>query len=362
MRPAQSKLYQIIDVNLNRCGEGLRVIEEIARFVFSDSELQRKTKHLRQQLSRFFVGDKSSGLDRLRLIGCGRDSESDIGRSYSTSAEMKRESFESVLRSNFSRVEESARVLEEFSKTISPKLGEKIKEFRFKLYTLEKDFVGKHFAAGKREYLRNIGIYPIVDRQQIGKRSVLSVARQIIDGGAKILQYRDKVSDDGTIFDTCKVLMSLCRKKGVRFIVNDAVDIAVAIDADGVHLGQTDIPVPEARKLLGPDKIIGKSSHNIPEAGRTAKEDIDYLAVGPIFPTTTKPNYRVAGLKLLEWAKANISLPIIAIGGINLKNIGPVVKLKPDGIAVVSAILSAPDLRDQTIRFARKCRAAWRKK
>jgi len=361
MRCAKSKLYQIIDANLNRCSEGLRVIEEIGRFILSDTQLQRKTKRLRQQLSLFFIGKTSLPIDRIGLIGAGRDSESDVGRSYSTAKEMSRKSFESILRSNFSRAEESARALEEFSKVIDPKLGQKIKEFRFKLYTLEKGFVEKHLAVGKRELLQKIGIYPIIDREQIDGKNPISVARRIIEGGAGILQYRDKVSDDGAIYDICMVLTDLCRKKDVRFIVNDAVDIALAVDADGVHLGQTDMPAAEARAILGPDKIIGKSSHNTLEAGRAAKENIDYLAVGPMFPTTTKPGYRVAGLKLLRWAKANTSLPVVAIGGINLKNIDQVFDLEPDGVAVVSAILSAGDFRKQTARFARRCRTTARK-
>jgi len=362
MKTAQDKLYQILDANLNRCGEGLRVIEEIARFVLIDSDLQRRTKRLRQQLGRFFDEKTSLPVARLKLIGGGRDSQTDIGRRYSTAGEMNRRSFEAVLRSNFSRVEESARALEEFSKMIDQRIAEKIKQFRFKIYSLERTFVEKHFSRAKECFLRRMGIYPIIDREKIDGRDPLVTAKEIIEGGAASLQYRDKISDEDTIYSVCKRLSDLCKRKDVRFIVNGAVDIALAANTDGVHLEQGDLPVAEARKILGHDKISGKSAHSITEARRAAKEDIDYLAVGAIFPSVYKLDYRLAGLKLLKWAKDNISLPVTAIGGINLKNIDQVLAFQPNGVAISSGIFEAKDIRKQTGRFARKCRASQKSK
>lgn len=150
-KSVDKRLFQIIDANLNRSSEGLRVIEEMARFVMSDAALQRRVKILRHELNQLFSGENCQKLDRLSIIAEGRDSQSDVGRRCSTEKEMLREDFGAVLRANFSRIEESARVLEEYTKIISSEIGEEIKQLRFKIYTLEKDFISSYFSEQKNE-------------------------------------------------------------------------------------------------------------------------------------------------------------------------------------------------------------------
>jgi thiamine-phosphate pyrophosphorylase len=352
-KPARMDLYQIIDANLNRCSEGLRVVEEIGRFILSDTTLQRSTKTLRQELSRLFSDKRYDVSKRVGFIASGRDSETDIGRSYSTSSEMERSTIEDVLKSNFSRSEESARVLEEFTKMIDGELSSKIKQFRFKLYTVEKRFIEKHLSQKKRGFLLTAGFYPIIDRALIGESDPVSIAKQILSAGVKIMMYQDRLSRDSEKYLVCVELAQICRRKKVDLIISGSVDIAFASEAAGVHLYQGDMPVNAARNILGPQAVIGTMAHNKTAIRRASKEDVDYIAVGPVFPgpgTTV----RSVGVELISWARQNTPLPIIAMGGINMKNIRQVVAAKPNSIAVASGLFQAGKVSGQAALFLKR--------
>ena len=198
----------------------------------------------------------------------------------------------------------------------------------------------------------------IVDVQHLRGRSPEEAARGAIAGGATAIQLRDKVSSGAAFYQASVAVQSVCRGAGIPFIVNDRVDIAMAADADGAHVGQDDLPAPAARRLLGPDRILGVSAGNVVHAARAEAAGADYLGVGPIFEArTTKPDAAPPiGLPGLSAICRAVSLPVIAIGGINAANIRSVYNTGTVGAAVISAVLSADDIAEAT----RKLMAEWK--
>ena len=187
-------------------------------------------------------------------------------------------------------------------------------------------------------------IYPITDRNVSGLAHVDQV-RLLIEGGAQLIQLRDKSADAGEFYDAAVEVVNYARRFGVKIIVNDRVDIALAAGADGVHLGQDDLPPDEARKLLGDDAVIGFSTHSIAQAREGIRYPVDYIAIGPVFATGTKPDHDpVLGLEGLTSVRAAIGqFPLVAIGGISSENSRSVLSSGADGVAIISALLSDPN-------------------
>ncbi len=171
----------------------------------------------------------------------------------------------------------------------------------------------------------------------------MEVAEQAVRGGAGCIQWRDKSSPDGAFLEAAERLRELTRRSGTLFVVNDRLDIALACGADGVHLGHEDMPVGRARALVESRLLIGRSTHTIEEARRAQEEGVDYLGVGPVFVTPTKPDYRAVGLDLVRRAAAGIRIPWFAIGGIDLKNLPLVLSAGATRVAVVRAVAAASD-------------------
>ena len=194
------------------------------------------------------------------------------------------------------------------------------------------------------------GVYVILDPSVV-KGPPVKAAEEVLAGGAKVIQWRDKVSDKGDQIITCQQLRVLCDQFNALFIINDHVDLAIATGADGVHLGQHDLPVTVARSLLGPDKIIGKSNALVEEALEAQSQGSDYVAVGAIFPTQTKSNTRPAGLETLAAVRKIVSSPIVAIGGITETTAPMVIEAGADAVAVITAVLHSDDPRKATQRL-----------
>ncbi len=180
---------------------------------------------------------------------------------------------------------------------------------------------------------------------------------QALSAGVTFFQYRSKTGDRKSVYETSLRLASLARDAGAMFIVNDHADIAQAVDADGVHLGQDDLPIEQARKVLGPGKVIGISTHSLAQAREAEQQGADYIGFGPIFPTATKDAGVIQGLETLRIIRRSIGIPIIAIGGITHTTVTEVVRAGADGVAVISALLSAPDIQQSSedmLRIMRK--------
>ena len=195
-------------------------------------------------------------------------------------------------------------------------------------------------------------IYPIIDISLISSDKIGKTAQAVIDGGAKILQLRAKKLSSREFLETARIIRKITKDKGAVFIVNDRIDIALLTDADGVHLGQDDLPVKEARRLLGNNKIIGYSTHNIREALEAKKLPVDYISFGPIFATKTKEDAQTPkGLKGLDEVMKAVKIPIVAIGGITETNMAHVLKQGVESVAMISEILAAKDISQKINRL-----------
>jgi thiamine-phosphate diphosphorylase len=196
------------------------------------------------------------------------------------------------------------------------------------------------------------GLYVIVDPQQTRGRDPVEVARFALAGGARIIQWRDKSRDKGEQLPQAQAIRDRCRERGALFIVNDHVDLALAVAADGAHLGQKDLPPSLVRPWLPKGFLLGVSSNTVDEARRAEREGADYVAVGAMFPTAGKEVTRPASPERLREVKAAVRVPIVAIGGINEGNIDVVIAAGADAIAVIGAVCLADDIEAAAQRLA----------
>ncbi|MBI4400340.1 MAG: thiamine phosphate synthase [Nitrospirae bacterium] len=189
------------------------------------------------------------------------------------------------------------------------------------------------------------GLYVILDAQASGGRSLLDILREAAAAGARLFQYRDKTSSTREVYRQAVRLRQAAADAGAVFVVNDRCDLALAVEADGVHLGQQDMPLFHARSLLGSGKIIGVSTHRAEDVQAATKGGADYLGFGPIFPTGTKPDHEpVAGIESLRAIRPLTHLPVFAIGGMTVGTVEAVIRAGANGVAVVSAVVEAPDV------------------
>ena len=326
---------RIIDANLNRIGEGLRLLEEIARLLLNDTTLTQQLKNMRHELLR---GDWSF---QQRLLS-SRDSEEDVGVNLEVPGEEEQRELPTTVVANARRVQESLRTLEELAKIpgISSELdSEQFKQARFSLYTIEQNLLARLMRQDKTKRL--CGLYVIIDTEALKGRSHIGVAAEVIRGGAKIIQLRDKTMDKKELLSIAQELGNLCAEQNVLFIMNDDLDIALAARADGLHVGQRDLPVRVARKLLSMDMILGCSVTTVEQAVSAEADGADHIAVGSIYPTPTKETAKAVGLEMLRQVRQETTLPLVAIGGITRDSIAELRAAGADSVAVISAVLGA---------------------
>ena len=206
----------------------------------------------------------------------------------------------------------------------------------------------------KKQTLARVSLYLIADKKICRDRYIENVIKQAIEGGAEMIQYRDKEASDREFLEVASVLQNICEIRKIPFIVNDRVDIARYLRVDGVHLGQDDLPLKIARKILGSSKIIGISTKNIEQAKEAEKHGADYVGIGPIFDTLTKKIEKPIGLEIIKQAEKNLKVPFFPIGGINLENIDQVFRAGSRRLAVGSAVISANDVKSATKRLSER--------
>lgn len=319
----QQAIYRILDANLDRAREGLRIIEEWCRFGLNSSQMTLECKQLRQELAAWHTSELRNA----------RDTLGDPGTELSHPQEEKRDSIEEVLQVNLCRTEEALRVLEEYGKLYKPEMGLACKQMRYRVYVLESQLLTHK----RHQQLRDSLLYLVTSANEY----LFAIVEAALQGGLTLVQYRDKGADDRDRLSEAQRLCQLCHSYGALFIINDRVDLALAINADGVHLGQQDVPIALARQLLGPQRIIGRSTTNPEEMQKAIAEGADYIGVGPVYATPTKPDKPAAGLEYVRYAAEHSTIPWFAIGGIDPKNVHEVIAAGGDRIAIVRAIMEA---------------------
>jgi thiamine-phosphate pyrophosphorylase len=195
-------------------------------------------------------------------------------------------------------------------------------------------------------------LYAIIDPAQAGDRSIDEIAAALLSAGVKLIQFRDKKASSGELYLNARRLGETVRRAGGTFIVNDRADVARAVDADGVHVGQDDLPVESARAVIGPGKIVGYSTHVLDQVKEADRSSADYIALGPIFPTLSKENPdAVVGLAGLREARKATRKPLVAIGGITFENAGVVFQAGADSVAVIRGLVGEADIQARALQF-----------
>ena len=205
----------------------------------------------------------------------------------------------------------------------------------------------------KKDFLHRIRLYVLIS-SNIAKKSVKETARLVIDGGADAVQLREKTISDSKFISLAREVRDITTKRGSLLIINDRVHVVRKVNADGIHLGQQDMSALEARNIIGDEKIIGVSTHSITQARQAQKDGADYIAIGPIYPTSTKGHEPSVGIEILHEILEAVSIPIIAIGAITLENLDVVLKAGASRIAVCSAIIGSKDIYSSTRQFKEK--------
>jgi thiamine-phosphate pyrophosphorylase len=326
-------ILRLIDANANRAREALRVMEDYSRFVLNDEGLSEKTKLARHELATIL----GPWLPEAILH---RDVSGDVGTSIKADSELTRRDESDVVIAAGKRAGEALRSLEEFLKMVSPVDAAKIEKLRYGVYEIE-----RRLALGfrPRERFAGVRLYVLITESAC-RHPWLETAERAIDGGADCLQLREKELSGGEFLARAIALTRLCRRRGVLCIINDRADIALASGADGVHLGQDDLPALEARRILGSRAIIGVSTHNLQQAHRAVADGADYIGVGPIFKSSTKPRDFVAGLEYAAAAAREIAIPKVGIAGIGPGNVDQVVSAGIFAVAVTAAVTGVLDV------------------
>lgn len=341
--PVDARVVRLLDASLNRASEGARVAEDYCRFVLGDGHLARLAKELRHGIAA--AGAAVPASDR---AAC-RDTRGDVGTTISTPSEGRRDDAPAVCLANLHRLEEALRSLEEYGKTIEPALGARFERLRYGAYTL-----AKAIGVAERATARLAGacVYALVD----GGDSPAAFAERLEalgDAGVDVAQLRDKRLADRELVEHARLLATICRRYGVISIVNDRADVAVAAGADGVHVGQEELSVADARAVVGPRRLVGVSTHSLDQARTAVLAGADYLGVGPTFLSGTKAFDTFPGLDLVRAVAAEIALPAFAIGGITPANAGEVAAAGLGRVAVSGALaVGNPSATVQSLRAA----------
>jgi thiamine-phosphate pyrophosphorylase len=325
--------YRIIDANFNRAREALRVIEDYCRFALNCGPLSGRVKDLRHRLS-----STLAQFDSNKLLA-SRETESDVGIGQTVKTTIARAGLKDALTAACKRLPEALRVLAETIRLDAPEPAEQIEQIRYAGYTLEKDIA---LFADTQAKFAGVRLYVIISSNV--PDDVFTLAENCVKGGADCIQLRAKDIDADKYFVMADEFVKICRRGGVLSVINDRVDIAVASGADGVHLGQDDLPVEQARKLQFAPLIIGKSTHSITQLNSAIAELPTYVSLGPIFATPTKPKAAPVTLDYVKQALPILSetgISHVAIGGITLENLDSVLQLGVKTIAVSSAVIAS---------------------
>lgn len=345
-------IYRVLDACLNRAREGLRVLEDYCRFFCPRGELLSELKSLRHDLC---SAEQLTSLgDLLQRRLAARDTLGDAGTALTHPHEQTRTHAETIPIANLRRVQESLRSLEEFGKLISAEFAAVMKQLRYRTYVIEEPLLsgtGKNNDRSMR--LQRSQLYVLITESQC-TLPWKDVVQQALAGGADILQLREKNCSDREVLQRAAWIRDACTEVNALFILNDRADLSGAAAADGLHVGQDELPPRQARGILAPGTLLGLSTHSSQQLRDAVDAKVDYLGVGPVFPSETKQFSSFAGLEFVRAAAAECPIPWFAIGGISTNNLPQLLAAGCQRIAVTAAITAtdhprhaARDLKDQ---------------
>lgn len=371
-------ILRVLDACMNRAREGLRVLEDCARFVLNDAIGTEQLKSLRHELvaiERLLPARPTSESandaetsDGLSIPSnsplLARDTINDVGTILTHSNERSRVSMTDLVTANCRRVQESLRSLEEFGKLVSIAFSEQAKQLRYRVYVTEQTLAARMNAlpcsSSPRDHRRNrlnrATLYALIT-ESMCSRPWQQVVEAAIAGGVDILQLREKSLNDRELLRRANWLVAACRQADVLCIINDRADIAAASRADGVHVGQEELPVAAARAPLGPDRLVGVSTHSEDQIRQAITDGADYIGVGPVFPSSTKSFSDFPGLRFVQSAATISTVPFFAIGGISPQNLDDVLNAGASRVAITSAIAKADNPQVATAELQRILRS-----
>jgi len=329
------EIYRILDANFNRAREALRVAEDCGRFALNDAAVTAMAKHMRSDLQELL-----KVIPMTELVA-SRDTAGDIGTDITSPTEPVREDLTEVAIAAMKRLSESLRSIEEYSKVVAPDKTLEVERLRYNAYTLEQRLLGRLFV---QRHFADIRLYVLITTKYC-HGSVRETAREVIAGQADVIQLREKSVSDDQLLALAAELRDLTDDTGKMLIINDRPDIAALVGADGVHVGQHDLPVSEARRLIRPGGLVGKTTHSARQAHAAMTEGADYIAFGPIFETTTKDAGAPVGIKTLKQVLGEIDIPVVPIGGINAENVSQVREAGASCAAACTGVTKAKDPR-----------------
>jgi thiamine-phosphate pyrophosphorylase len=331
------KWLRIVDAAANRASEGLRVVEDYVRFGLDDAFLTAQLKTLRHEIAGII--NQIPNAQRL----AARETTADVGTQITTPTEQSRCDWSAILTANWKRLQEALRTMEESCKLISSELGQRCEQLRYCSYTLEK-------ATGNLthvlERLADCRLYVLLTGAE-SEAAFVEQVRQLAVAEVDVIQLRDKQLDDRQLLERGRLLRQTLQEmqltRSPLFVMNDRPDLAVLCQADGVHVGQSELPVSAVRQIVGPQLLIGVSTHSVAQAQQAVLDGASYIGVGPTFPSQTKSFEQFTGLELLQSVAGQIKLPAFAIGGITLQNLQQVLSTGFQRVAVSAAIQQAAD-------------------
>lgn len=329
----QTAALRILDAAANRAGEGLRVVEDYLRFALDDRHLTSLAKQLRHDLTATLAGIPAA--DR----HAARDTLRDVGTGLATDGESARVDLPAVAAASFKRLEQALRSLEEYAKPFDSRIAAALEALRYRTYTLER---AADITAESVRRLADSRLYVLLDGGE-SLETCASIAESLVAAGADLIQLRDKRLADRELLERAKRLRAIAAGTATLFVMNDRPDLALLARADGVHVGQDELPVKDVRAIVGPKMLIGVSTHSLDQARQAVLDGANYIGVGPTFPTRTKDFSEFTGVELLREVAAEIRLPAFAIGGIAADNLAIALGSGMTRIAVSGAVQSASD-------------------
>lgn len=358
-------LLRVLDAGLNRAREGLRVLEDYGRFVCDDGAVATGLKQLRHELCEAegrVAGLRPGSAERL----LSRDTAGDVGAGVTLVSEQQRGDGGGLLVANLRRVQESLRSLEEFGKLLDSEFAGAMKRLRYRSYILEQQLCGvanvglSTEGMKRRERLRDANLYVLITESQC-RNSWQETVRMVLEGGADIVQLREKALGDAELLRRAIWVRRECESAGALFVMNDRPDLAVLSGAAGVHVGQEELGAEACRRIVTSESLVGLSTHGISQFQSAGLSGADYAGVGPVFPSTTKQFVEFPGLAYVSAAAAvcagERAFPWFAIGGISEGNLAEVLRAGASRIAVGAAVTSAGDPGHAVVRLRSMLRA-----